>query len=490
MDVPETRYADRGGVSIAYQVFGDGPVDMVLLFGAASHVELVWTGVGFAEYAERLGSFARVVLYDKGGTGLSDPVAGVPTLDERVDEVVAVMDAAGMSSAVLMGQSEGAPAAALFAATYPERCTKLVLYGSAIVGSMMAPLVEDLGRRWGTGTAIELFGSEIAQATSAMPRTLRNLYGTLERASASPGMFRSVMESVKQIDVRPVLPAVKVPTLVMHRQGDPIPVEQAHMAAAGIEGAKLVVLPGDNHFPWLGDVERLVGEMEEFLTGERHGPASEGVLAIVLFSDVVRSTERLAEIGDRAWAGLLDRYERSVRELIGRFRGREVFTKGDEFFIAFDGPARAVQCALAIRAAAHEIGLEVRTGVHAGECEARGDDLAGLAVHIAARVMAEAGPGEVLVTGTVRDLIVGTGLHFVDRGRRELRGVPGDWQLYGVPAEVGDLPEHEDERTRADRLLVGLAARAPVLTRRVATWQYKRAGAKAARAGVTGPPPT
>ena len=488
MDLPETHYADRGGVSIAYQVFGDGPIDLVLLFGAASHVELVWTAIGFAEYAERLGSFARVVLYDKGGTGLSDPVAGVPTLDERVDEVAAVMDAAGMRSAVLMGQSEGAPAAALFAATYPERCTKLVLYGSVIVGSMMAPLVEELGRRWGTGTAIGLFGSELADAAAAMPRTLRNLYGTLERASASPGMFRSVMESVKQIDVRPVLPAVKVPTLVVHREGDPIPVEQARMAAEGIEGAKLVVVPGDNHFPWLGDMERVAGELEEFLTGGRHGPASEGVLAIVLFSDVVRSTERLAEVGDRAWAGLLDRYERAVRELIERFRGREVFTKGDEFFIAFDGPARAVQCALAIRATANDIGLEVRTGVHAGECEARGDDLAGLAVHIAARVMAEAAPGEVLVTGTVRDLIIGTGLRFVDRGRRELRGVPGAWQLYGVPPDVSDLPEHEDEQTRADRFFVGLAGRAPVLTRRVATWQFRRAGAKASRAGVAGKP--
>jgi class 3 adenylate cyclase len=295
-------------------------------------------------------------------------------------------------------------------------------------------------------------------------------------------MFRAVMEAVRQIDVRPVLPSVKVPTLVLHRERDPIPVEQARLAAAAIEGSKLVVVPGDNHFPWLGDSERIVGEIEEFLTGGRNVPASEGVLAIVLFSDVVRSTERLAEVGDRAWAALLDRYERAVREVIGRFRGREVFTKGDEFFIAFDGPARAVQCALAIRATARDTGLEVRTGVHAGECEARGDDLAGLAVHIAARVMADAKPGEVLVTGTVRDLIVGTGLQFIDRGRHELRGVPGVWHLYSVPDAVSDLPEHADTLTRTDRFMIDLAGRAPGLTRRLADWQWKRATAKAGRA--------
>jgi class 3 adenylate cyclase len=294
-------------------------------------------------------------------------------------------------------------------------------------------------------------------------------------------MFRAVMEAVRQIDIRPVLPSVKVPTLVLHREGDPIPVEQARLAAAGLDGSKLVVVPGDNHFPWLGDSERIVGEIEEFLTGGRRRPASEGVLAIVLFTDVVRSTEMLAEVGDRAWAGLLDRYERAVRETIGQFRGREVFTKGDEFFIAFDGPARAVQCALAIRAGARDLGLEVRTGVHAGECEVRGDDLAGMAVHIAARVMADAAPGEVLVTGTVRDLIVGTGLHFIDSGRRELRGVPGDWQLYSVSDEVRDLPEHADTRTRVDRLMIDLAGRAPGLTRRLADWQWKRATAKAGR---------
>jgi class 3 adenylate cyclase len=478
--MPETRYADRGGVSIAYQVFGDGPVDVVMLFGAASHVEMMWNGIGFAEWADRMGTFARVAVYDKAGVGLSDPVAGVPTLDERVDEVVAVMDAIGFEKAVLFGQSEGAPAAALFAATYPERCTKLVLYGSVIVGAQVA-LLSDLGTRWGSGTALELFGPELARAAAAMPRTSRNLFGTFERASASPGMFRAVLEAARQIDIRPVLPAVSVPTLVMHREDDPIPVGQARMAAAAIPGAKLVELPGDNHFPWLGDVDRLVGELEEFVTGGRSGPTSEGVLAIILFTDVVKSTERLAEVGDRAWADLLDRYERAVRDVIVRFRGREVFTKGDEFFVSFDGPARAVQCALAIRTVARELGLQVRTGVHAGECEARGDDLAGLAVHIAARVMADAAPGEVLVTSTVRDLIVGTGLRFIDRGQHELRGVPGEWRLFAVPDETSTLVEHEDAKTVGDRVKIGLARRAPITTRRLAAWQWDRAQAKAAR---------
>jgi pimeloyl-ACP methyl ester carboxylesterase len=478
VDLPETRYADRGGVAIAYQVFGNGPVDLVLLFGAASHVELMWTSPGFAGFAERLGAFARVVLYDKGGTGLSDPVPGVPTLDERVDEVLAVMDAAGMDRAVLMGQSEGGPAAALCAATYPDRVTNLVLYGSFVVGRDV-PVIDELGSRWGSGTAMELFGSELAHAAAASPRSMRSLFGTFERASASPGMFRAVMEAARQIDVRAILPAVTVPTLVVHRIGDPMPIEQARLAAAGIPDATLVELPGDNHFAWLGDVERLVGEIEEFLTGGRSGPAGGGVLAIVMFNDVVRSTERLAQVGDHAWAAILDRYEEAVRAEIARYRGREIFTKGDEFFIAFDGPARAVACALAVRAVATDLGLEVRTGLHAGECEARGDDLAGLAVHIAARVMSEAAPGEVLVSGTVRDLVVGTGMQFADRGRRELRGVPGDWQLYAVGEEVADLPHHEDARTVVDRVTVGLAGRAPALSRRVAGWQWRRATTKA-----------
>ena len=481
MDLPETRYADRGGVSIAYQVFGSGPVDLVLLFGAASHLEMVWTSPGFAEYAERLGSFARVVFYDKGGTGLSDPVPGVPTLDERVDEVLAVMDAAGMEQAALFGQSEGAPAAALLAATYPDRVTKLVLYGSVILGREVAEILDELAERWGTGTAVELFGSQLREVAAATPRLSRSLYGTFERTSASPGMFRAVVQAAKNIDIRPILPSIKVPTLVLHREDDPIPVEQARLAAAGIPGAKLVELPGDNHFPWLGDTERLVGEIEEFLTGGRSGPSSDGVLAIVLFSDVVRSTERLAEIGDRAWSTLLDRYEQSVRAEVQRFRGREVFTKGDEFFIAFDGPARAVECAVAIRDVARSLELEVRTGVHAGECEVRGDDLAGLAVHIAARVMSEARPGEVLVSSTVRDLIAGTGMRFADRGRHELRGVPGDWQLFAVGDEVIELLEHEDTQTRVDRLSTSLAARVPGLTRRATNWQWRRSVDKAER---------
>jgi class 3 adenylate cyclase/pimeloyl-ACP methyl ester carboxylesterase len=481
VDLPETRYADRGGVSIAYQVFGSGPVDLVLLFGAASHLEMVWTSPGFADFAERLGSFARVVFYDKGGTGLSDPVPGVPTLDERVDEVVAVMDAAGMEQAVLMGQSEGAPVAALLAATSPERVTKLVLYGSVILGREMMDILDELAARWGTGTAVELFGSQLRNAAAATPRLTRSLYGTFERTSASPGMFRAVVQAARDIDIRPILPLVKVPTLVLHRVDDPIPVDQGRLAAAGIPGAKLVELPGDNHFPWLGDSERLLGEVEEFLTGGRSGPSSEGVLAIVLFTDVVRSTERLAEVGDRSWATLLDRYEASVRAEILRYRGREVFTKGDEFFIAFDGPARAVECAVAIRGVARSLQLEVRTGVHAGECEVRGDDLAGLAVHIAARVMSEARPGEILVSSTVRDLIAGTGMRFTDRGRHELRGVPGDWQLFAVGDEVSELPQHEDTQTRVDRLSTSLAVRAPGLTRRMANWQWRRAVDKAER---------
>jgi pimeloyl-ACP methyl ester carboxylesterase len=484
VDLPETRYADRAGVAIAYQVFGNGPVDLVMLFGAASHIELTWTGPGFADYCARLGSFARVALFDKGGTGLSDPVPGVPTLDERVDEVLAVMDAAGMEQAALMGQSEGAPAAALFAATYPERVTKLVLYGSVAVGREpdLAATLDELAARWGSGTAMELFGPQIAQAAAASPRVTRNLFGTFERASASPGMFRAVIEAARQIDVRPILPAVKVPTLVLHRQHDPIPISQARLLAEGVPGAKLVELPGDDHMPWFGDTARVLGEIEEFLTGGRSGPSGDGVLAIVLFSDVVRSTERLAEMGDHAWAGVLDRYEQSVRSAIVRFRGREIFTKGDEFFIAFDGPARAVECALAIRATAQELGLEVRTGLHAGECEVRSDDLAGLAVHIAARVMAEAAPGEILVSSTLRDLIIGTGMHFTDRGKRELRGVPGQWQLYAVGDEVVELPKHDDELTTIDRFAVTLAGRAPALSRRLTGWQWRRSLSKASRA--------
>jgi pimeloyl-ACP methyl ester carboxylesterase len=441
--MPPTRYADSDGVSIAYQLVGDGPRDVILVLGFATHLELQWEMPPFARFCDRIASFARLIIFDKRGTGLSDPVSEVPTLEQRVDDIRAVMDAAGSQRATLVGISEGAPTSVLVAATHPERVEALVLYGAmgrtteapdypwavpaeALRESAAAFIAPYWGRD-ARGT-LELFAPSVADD----PRAIE-LAGRLERSAASPGMVQKIFEMFLDIDVRDVLPTIRVPTLVLHRRLDRVVNRRAgRELAAQIPGARYVELPGIDHLPWAGDPEPVLGELEEFLTGTRSAQAPDRVLATVMFTDVVCSTERAAQLGDARWREILAAHHQAVRRELARFRGREVKTLGDGFLVTFDGPARAVECGRAIISCAGEDGLEVRVGVHCGEIELIGEDVGGIAVHIAARIGAIAGPGEVLVSGTVKDLVAGSHLQFEDRGSKTLRGVEGDWRLFAA----------------------------------------------------------
>ena len=436
---PRTRYADNNGVSIAYQVLGDGP-DVVLVPGFVSNIEHYWEMPQVPQMLERLASFSRLITFDKRGTGCSDPVASVPSVEERMGDMRAVLDAVGSERATLFGVSEGGPMSLLHAATYPEKTTALALYGTSPKFSAsedwehgwppeaMANSFEQIQRDWGAGALLDQFAPG-AVGDDSMER----VWGRYLRAGASPAMGRAVVEALNVVDVRAVLPAVRVPTTVIHRTGDRIAsIGAARHMAEVIPGARLVELPGDDHVPFLGDPDPILDEVEELVTGARHGRAPDRILATVLFTDIVSSTERAAELGDRRWRALLGEHDAIVRRQLERYRGREVKSTGDGFLATFDGPARGIQCARAICEAVDSLGIQVRAGLHTGECEVIGDDVAGMAVHIGARVGAEAGPGEVLVSGTVKDLVVGSGLDFADRGARELKGVPGEWRLYAV----------------------------------------------------------
>ena len=436
---PETRYAKSGGVHVAYQVTGAGP-DLVLVPGWVSHVEYTWENSSFSRFLQRLASFSRLILLDRRGTGLSDRVAELPTLEERMDDVRAVMDAVGSERAALFGISEGGPMCMLFAATYPERTSALVLYGTLVKGmqdadASWAPSKEQveafldvIEKKWGTGITLDLFGPSVAQDERE-----RQYWARFERLAVSPGAARVLLQMVADTDVRHVLPAIRVPTLIVHRSGDrATPVEGARHIAAHIPGAKYVELPGEDHFAWIGDADAVLDEVEEFLTGARQVPEPDRVLATVLFTDIVGSTARAAELGDQQWRDLLTSHHAVVRSELARFRGREVKTAGDGFLATFDGPARAIRCACAVRDAVRSLGIEIRAGLHTGECELMGDDVGGIAVHTGARVAASAAPGEVLVSSTVKDLVAGSRLRFADRGTHDLRGVPGEWRLFAV----------------------------------------------------------
>jgi class 3 adenylate cyclase len=439
--LPRTQYAKSGGLNIAYQVIGDGPFDLLYVPGFISHLEAAWEVPFFAGLFERLATFARLITFDKRGTGLSDRPGGWPTFEERMDDVRAVLDAAGSERAALFGVSEGGPMCMLFAATYPDRVTSLGLYGCAPRFSQAAdwpwapaPEVQSsfldwVEEYWGQGTVLPVFVDGLA-SDQAQQRSI----GRYERYAASPGAARANLEMNFEIDVRAVLPAIRVPTLVIHRVGDPIaPIGAARYLAEVIPDARLLELPGDFHLSARPEEsEEVVGALEEFFTGARRDYEVDRVLATVLFTDIVGSTERASAMGDRRWRELLDEHDRFVRREITRFQGREIKTTGDGFLSTFDGPARAIRCARAITSAANDLGLGVRSGLHTGECEVRGEDLAGLAVHIGSRVAALAGPGEVLVSGTVKDLVVGAGIGFEDRGEHELKGVPGTWKLFAV----------------------------------------------------------
>lgn len=435
---PETRYVRSGEVHIAYQVVGDGPRDLVYVPTWISQVEHLWEEPRIARYFERLASFSRLIMFDRRGAGLSDPVLGVPTLEEQMDDVVAVMDAAGSEQAAVYAQLEGGAMATLFAATHPERTSALVLY-EAMPRMAWAPdydwalradeRAEAIARPWGDGRRIE----GLAPNSSRDPR-FRSWFAKLERLAASPGTAATFMAMTAQVDVRAVLPTIRVPTLVLHRRDDQfVDLRHAQYLADHIPGARLVLLPGEDALSFGSDSAPLLDEIEEFLTGARSAADTERILATVMFSDIVDSTRRAAELGDRRWRDLLESITTTVARELNRFRGRAVKTLGDGFLATFDGPARAIRCAAAIRDAAQaQFGLEVRSGLHTGEVEVIGSDVGGIAVHIGARVGAQARAGEVLVSGTVKDLVVGSGIQFEDRGETELRGVPGTWRLWAV----------------------------------------------------------
>jgi class 3 adenylate cyclase/alpha-beta hydrolase superfamily lysophospholipase len=436
----QTRYARNGETTLAWTTVGEGRTDLLFLPGIISHVEHVWDDPGMAGFLERLASFARVILMDRRGSGLSDPLDGSVTLESEVDDVIAVLDAVGSDCAVLLGYLTGGPLAIKVAAERPERVRALVLY-AAIAQSAVAPgpdwagdargrseAFERMIERWGTGALLD----DIAP-TRAGDLRLRTWLGRLERLSSSPGEARRAARSLTDFDIRDDLGELRVPTLILHRMGDRlVDVRHARYLAERIPGARYVELDGVDNLPSAGDSAALLGEIEEFLTGGRRRIVERELLTI-LFSDIVGSTGHAARLGDAAWRDVLVGHDAVVRRELDRFGGREVKTIGDAFLVAFDGaPSRAVRCAKAIVEGLEPLGLTVRIGLHTGECEVLGDDVGGMAVHIAARVAALAIPGEVLASGTVYGTVVGAGVRFKDRGTHQLRDVPGRWPLFAV----------------------------------------------------------
>ncbi len=440
MKRPDIRYVRSGDTHIAYQVAGDGPIDLVFVPGFVSHLEYQWELPAGARLFERLTSFSRLIRFDKRGTGLSDRAVDVPTLEQRMDDVRVVMDAVRSERAAVFGISEGGPMCALFAATYPGRTSALILYGSFARIAWAADLpwgrtmeeqqarLASFERSWGTGAIVESFAPSTAADVG-----IRQWWANFERLSASPGAMLTTLRMNYEIDARHILPLIQVPTLVVHRTGDRVVrVEHGRYLAERIPNARYVELPGTDHAPWAGDVDALTSEIEEFLTGVRREAEPDRVLATLVFTDIVGSTERAASLGDHRWRGLLEQHHAAIRRELARFRGLEIDTAGDGFLATFDGPARAIRCAAAISDAVGTLGLQVRAGLHTGEVELMGGRIGGIAVHIGARVAAEAGPGEILVSHTVKDLVAGSGLRFADRGIRTLKGVPGEWRLFAV----------------------------------------------------------
>src|SRR5688500_14877528 len=415
-------------------------MDLVWIPPWISQVEYLWSEPSLARVMVRLTQFARVITFDRRGSGLSDPFFGAPTLEEQMDDVLAVMEAAGSERAASCGTLEGGPLAARSAATVPGRTAALVLY-APVARATWAPdydwawpaetrnqYLEEWIAHWGEGVV----AGSVAPSQMADPAFLE-WAGRLERLAASPSTIRRIFELIGEMDVRDVLPSIRVPTLVMHRTQDSfIKVEHSRYIASKVPGARFVELEGGDNMFSVGDSEAVLGEIEEFLTGTRHEREPDRMLATVLFTDICDSTRRAAEMGDRGWRFLLERHDALFRQALARHRGREVKRTGDGFLATFDGPARAIRCAASVAEAMGSLGLQVRAGLHTGELEVMDGDLGGLAVHIASRVMGHAGPNEVLVSGTVKDLVVGSGIDFEDRGERELRGVPGEWRLYAV----------------------------------------------------------
>jgi pimeloyl-ACP methyl ester carboxylesterase len=444
---PRTHYTKSGDINIAYQVVGDGPIDLVYVPGWLSHIEYVWENPTCAHFFNRVSSFARLIFFDKRGSGLSDRDVGFATLDERMDDMRAVMDAVDSERAALFGVSEGGSMSALFAATYPERTVALILhacfakrlwsedYPWGPTPEARENWVDTMVREWGEDSDVGFFfPSEIDNPQ------FRSWFGTYRRYAASPQSAYTLGRLNSEIDIRTILPAINVPTLVTHRRGDRhVKIEEGRYLAEHIPDAKFIELPGDDHGIFAGDVDQIVDEIEEFLTGIRRGPDRDRVLLTVLFTDIVDSTSKALELGDRRWNELLERHNAILRRQLRLFRGREVKMTGDGVLAAFDGPARAVQCAIAIRGELRALEINVRAGVHTGECEQRADDLGGIAVHIAARIMDKASAGEVLASSTVKDLVIGSGLAFSERAEETLKGVPGTWRLFTVKAPAEQI---------------------------------------------------
>ncbi|WP_041781915.1 adenylate/guanylate cyclase domain-containing protein [Mycolicibacterium chubuense] len=504
--MPETSYASCGGLSLAYQVFGDGPIDLVFIGSFVSHVELVWTVPECVAFMERLSTFCRVLLFDKAGVGVSDPVPRVRTLDDRAAEIEAVMDAAGFKQAVLFGGSESGPSSIFFAATRPDRTQALILTGTfayfgfdgwddleidpaelrarlvSALGERYTPPVERLARwqAWARAAGSAWGSGEATKALLPSVRWTRQL-GMVERMSASPGMARVALEAVFRVDVRPILPTISVPTLVIHARDEVIPVQEGRYLADHIPGARMLEVEGRDHSPWLSDPDRILTAVEEFLTGSQGAPPpARRALRTVLFTDIVASTQHAASTGDERWRAVLDRFGEITADLTQRFGGTVVESTGDGHLITFDGPTQAIRCAEALRADAESLGIEIRAGIHTGECELRDDDIGGIAVHIAARIVDQARAGEILVSRTVCDLVVGSGTGFEDRASVELRGVPGTWQLLAVErhgAQAGSpeaklvsapTPGPRTAMRRSDRAVAAMARRTPWLLRGVA----------------------
>lgn len=504
--VGDTLYATCGDLSIAYQLFGEGPVDLVFAGSFVSHVELFWTMPEFEAFFERLSTFCRVALFDKAGVGLSDPVPKVRTLDDRATEIEAVMDAVGFGKAVIFGVSEGGPAAMVFAATRPQRTRALILTGTAAYNGisgwedidrdptqLRARIAQEIGEEYTPSndqiTGMQHFGRAIRSAWGTgeaigylIPsvRSTRQL-AMLERMSASPGMARATIEAVFHLDIRPILPTISAPTLVIHAREDPIPVQGGRYLADHIPGARLVEVDGRDHAPWFTDPDGIMTEIEELLTGSHAAPSqSHRALRTVLFTDMVASTQHAAATGDERWRAVLHRFGEITTELTERFGGAVVKSTGDGYLTTFDGPTQAIRSAEALRADAEGLGVQIRAGIHTGECELLGTDIGGIAVHIAARILGQAGAGEILVSRTVRDLVVGSGTAFEDRGDVELRGVPGTWQLlaverHGARAESAEVqlaalptPGPRTAMRRSDRAVGVIARRTPWMLRTMA----------------------
>jgi class 3 adenylate cyclase len=441
-EVPTTHYAKSGNTHIAYQVIGDHPIDLVLIPEWFSHVEAQWDVAPLARTLRRLGSFSRLIMFDKGGSGLSDPVplTELPSLEVWIEEVQAVMDAVGSERAALLGDGGGGPMAITFAATHPERVTALVLVNSFAriarcsdypVGLPMEALQQFpswLKSSWGTGRTLP-----VAAPSASLQGPVHDAYTRLERVAASPGTVEAIMSMVLELDVRPALPTISAPTMVIHRAGNEyVAPEHGRYLAEHIPSAQYVELPGRDHHYFFGDAGSLLDEVQEFLTGVRSPEEPDRVLATLLFTDVVSSTHRTAEVGDRRWREVLEDLDRLLHRQVERFRGTVVKGTGDGALAMFDGPARAIQCARSIAESVRGLDLEVRCGLHTGEVELLHGDVGGFAVNLAARIVDQANPGQVLVSRTVVDLVAGSGLEFEDCGVHSLKGVPGEWQLYAV----------------------------------------------------------